>query len=250
MGGSSVILPVASCRWQVGNVQIDLYIVKMFAMIGGVTSGTDRYHHGDLPNALRSAAVEVIDERGLGAFSLREVARRAGVSHTAPAHHFGDVRGLLTSVAVEGFDSLHAATAAAAADLDDPVERLTAIGEAYVELARSHHAHLEVMFRTDVVDPADPELQRAGLQAYGVLEATVRTLIESDHLDVELDHAVWLCWSAMQGLVVLGPKLAMLNEIQGGADENTRDLVRRFTQIIVNGLRSTTAASTSADGAD
>ncbi len=221
----------------------------MLAMLDGVTSGTDRYHHGDLPNALRCAAVDVIDERGLGAFSLREVARRAGVSHTAPAHHFGDVRGLLTSVAAEGFDSLHDATAAAAADLDDPVERLTAIGEAYVELARSHHAHLEVMFRTDVVDPDDPELQRAGLQAYGVLEDTVRSLIEADHLDVELDHAVWLCWSAMQGLVVLGPKLAMLNEIKGGGDENAQDLARRFTQIIVNGLRAaaTVGASTSAD---
>ena len=72
-------------------------------MMTSVTSATT-YHHGDLPNALRRAAVEVIEERGLGAFSLREVARRAGVSHTAPAHHFGDMRGLLTSVAIEGFD--------------------------------------------------------------------------------------------------------------------------------------------------
>src|SRR5258707_3669661 len=84
--------------------------VKICVGCDPVTVATDRYHHGDLPNALRRAAVEVIEERGLAAFSLREVARRAGVSHNAPAHHFGDVRGLLTSLAVEGFDLLSATT--------------------------------------------------------------------------------------------------------------------------------------------
>ena len=52
---------------------------------------TDRpYHHGDLPDTLRRAAAELIAERGAAGFSLREVARRAGVSHAAPAHHYGD----------------------------------------------------------------------------------------------------------------------------------------------------------------
>jgi AcrR family transcriptional regulator len=203
-----------------------------------VTSATDRYHHGDLPNALRAAAVQVIDERGLGAFSLREVARRAGVSHTAPAHHFGDTRGLLTSVATEGFVALHAVTSAAAAVHDDPVERLTAIGMAYVELARSHHAHCDVMFRMDLVDPDDPALQDAGLRAYAVLEDTVQAVIRSEGLTVALDDAVWLCWSAMQGLLVLEPKIVRLNALHGGPEVATRDLVRRFTALIVAGMRS------------
>jgi AcrR family transcriptional regulator len=197
----------------------------------------DGYHHGDLPNALRRAAVGVIDERGLGAFSLREVARRAGVSHTAPAHHFGDVRGLLTSLAREGFDALHDAVATAGAGVDDPVDRLAAIGEAYVELARSHHAHCEVMFRTDVVDPDDPDLQAAGERAYRVLEDTVREVIDTEGLEVDLDDAVWLCWSAMQGLVVLGPKLERIAELRGRPAVPTGELVRRFTDLMVNGLR-------------
>lgn len=198
----------------------------------------DRYHHGDLPNALRRAAVEVIDERGLGAFSLREVARRAGVSHTAPAHHFGDMRGLLTSVAEEGFRTLHDATSAAAAEHDDPAERLTAIGEAYVQVARSNHAHCEVMFRTDVVDTDDERLQTAGMLAYGVLEGTVRDLIERDGLDIDLDEATWFCWSTMQGLVALQPKLTVISAVRGAPDPSTRDLVRRFSELIVAGLRS------------
>ena len=172
----------------------------------------DSYHHGDLPNALRHAAVDVIDERGLGSFSLREVARRAGVSHTAPAHHFGDMRGLLTSVATEGFDTLFETTRRAAADVDEPVERLTAICEAYVTLSRSNHAHCEVMFRIDVVDADDPALQVAGRRSYGVLEDTVRSLIDDEGLDVDLDEATWFCWSTMQGLVALGPRLEGIAE--------------------------------------
>ena len=202
-----------------------------------VTPGTG-YHHGDLPNALRRAAVEVIEERGLGAFSLREVARRAGVSHTAPAHHFGDMRGLLTSVAAEGFGALYEVTSRAAEGVDDPVERLVALGEAYVSLARSNRAHCEVMFRVDVIDPDDPDLVEVGIRAYVVLEDTLRSLIETEHLDVDLDHATWLCWSTMQGLVTLGPKLEMLAEVKGDPEPSATDLVREFTRHIVAGFRA------------
>jgi len=208
-----------------------------------VTSATS-YHHGDLPNALRRAAVEVIDERGLGAFSLREVARRAGVSHTAPAHHFGDVRGLLTSVATEGFDALHRVTAEAVDgvdDVDDPVERLVACGEAYVALARSNPAHCEVMFRVDVVDTDDPDLLAAGLRAYSVLDGTVTSLIETEHLDADVDHAVWLCWATMQGLVAIGPKIDLIARQHGRPDPSNRELIREFVNRFVAGLRSTPA---------
>ena len=64
------------------------------------------YHHGDLPAALRAATAQLVSEKGPSGFSLREVARRAGVSHAAPAHHFGDAEGMLTSVAAEGFAKL------------------------------------------------------------------------------------------------------------------------------------------------
>lgn len=198
----------------------------------------DRYHHGDLPNALRRAAVDVIAERGLGAFSLREVARRAGVSHTAPAHHFRDVRGLLTSIASEGFDALEQVTAAAAAQHDDPVEQLMAIGEAYVALARSHPAHCEVMFRGDLIDDDDAGLLECGEHAYGVLERTVQRMIEHEGLAIPLDDATWMCWSTMQGLVQLEDQFNAMHAARGGAPVSTSDLVRRFTTIIVNGMRN------------
>ena len=216
---------------------MELDTVKMVGMMSRVTSATDRYHHGDLPNALRRAAVEVIDERGLGAFSLREVARRAGVSHTAPAHHFGDMRGLLTSVATEGFDALYRSTSRAAAGFDDPIDRLTAIGVAYVELARTNHAHCEVMFRTDVIDTDDPTMIEAGMRAYAVLQDTLQAIIDAERLEITIDDATWFCWSTIQGLVVLGPKIQVINEHHRGEPVSTHELVRRFTDLIVAGLR-------------
>lgn len=203
-----------------------------------VTSATDRYHHGDLPNALRRAAVDVIEERGLGAFSLREVARRAGVSHTAPAHHFGDVRGLLTSIAAEGFDALADAMARATEGVDDPIEQLTAIGVAYVELARSHPAHCEVMFRHDLVDEGDRSLVDCGLEAYSALESVVQRVIDQEGMRIDVDDAAWMCWSAMQGIVQLESKINAIHELHGGEGPvSTADLVRRFTTIIVRGMR-------------
>ena len=137
---------------------------------------TTPYHPGNLPTALRGAAAEVITEHGLGGFSLREVARRAGVTHTASAHHFGDVTGLLTSLAAEGFEKLYDVTSAAVAEHTDPVDRLVALGQAYVETGVDYPAHGQVMFRSDVIHDDDPHVQDAGLRAYRVLLDSVTSL--------------------------------------------------------------------------
>jgi AcrR family transcriptional regulator len=114
------------------------------------------YHHGNLREALLAAAVDEIGERGAQALSLRELARRAGVSHAAPAHHFGDKAGLLTAIAVEGYDRLAEALQGAyesGAFLD--------VGVAYVRFAVEQPAHFEVMYRPDLYRADDPELVRA-----------------------------------------------------------------------------------------
>lgn len=195
------------------------------------------YHHGDLPNALRCAAAEVIAEKGLGSFSLREVARRAGVSHAAPGHHFGDVRGLLTSLAIEGFEALHGATSAAAAQHTDPAEKLIAMGTAYVNLATQRPAHAQVMFRLDIVDQENPELMAAGLRAYTALHDVVDEIIQSEQLTADADDVTNLCWSTMQGLVELLPKLDYLDQLLGHQQLTTSDRVRRFQNLILNGAR-------------
>jgi len=198
---------------------------------------TDRYHHGDLPNALRRAATEVILEKGVGGFSLREVARRAGVSHNAPAHHFGDTTGLLTSLAIEAFEHLAENTRGAIEGIDDPEMRLVALGQAYVRTGATYPAHCEIMFRDDLIDEDDPALQRVGLDAYTVLVDAVAYLADTDELDIDVDEASRLCWSAMQGLLVLHPSMTRLDHLAGREPVGRDHLVTRFTETIIAGLR-------------
>src|SRR6516162_2006808 len=105
---------------------------------------TRPYHHGDLRPALLRAAVEAIGEAGPAAVSLRQVARRAGVTHAAAAYHFGDKAGLLTAVAAEGYRLLGEALAAARS-----AGSFLDVGVAYVRFAVDHRAHFEVMYRPE-----------------------------------------------------------------------------------------------------
>lgn len=195
------------------------------------------YHHGDLENVLRHVAAEVIAERGAAGFSLREVARRAGVSHAAPAHHYGDATGLLTAVAIEAFTHLHEAMDAGAAGIDDPVERLCAIGRSYVEVARSYPGHCAIVFRHDLVDPTDETYLQVGSLAYDFLRDALRALAEDVNPALEVETASRLCWAAMQGLVQLHPNMAALAE-QDDLDPvpDPGDLAEVFVRLLVAGF--------------
>ncbi|MEM9563822.1 MAG: TetR/AcrR family transcriptional regulator [Actinomycetota bacterium] len=195
--------------------------------------GTDA--DAGLPGVLCNAAAEVIIEKGLGAFSLREVARRAGVSHAAPGYHFGDLRGLLTALATQGMQALGHDMTAASASTDDPAERLAAIGRAYVRLAVANPAHCQVIWREDLIDVEHIAYQEAGMVAYGVLEDTIRAIAEHYNPDLEIHDAAKLCWSTMQGLVELQPKLSRIDEIDGDAVP-VEDMVDRFTPMLVAGM--------------
>lgn len=208
--------------------------VKMLRLGWGVAS--DTYHHGDLPNALRGAAADVLAERGLAGFSLREVARRAGVSHAAPAHHYGDARGLLTSVAVEAFEHLRAATQAAADSSDDPVESLVRLGQAYVRVAVEHPGHCAVIFRQDAVDERCPEYAAAGAGAYEVLVGALERLATARNPDLDIATAARLCWSAMQGLVALHPVMDAQAGRHGGELPGIEDVAGDVTRLLVAGL--------------
>lgn len=112
----------------------------------------------DLRRTVLDASLDLIEEQGLAALSMREVARRAGVSHQAPYHHFGDREGILAAIAMDGFSRLHAGMQKAVAKLTDPVARLNAIGGAYVSFAVRHPAHFKIMFRSELVAIQNHEL--------------------------------------------------------------------------------------------
>src|ERR1700683_623749 len=98
------------------------------------------YHHVELKQTLLDAAVALIAEVGPQAFTLREVARRAGVSHNAPYRHFKDKEDLLAAVATGGFDRLTRALAAAGPKAS-PLDRLRLSGVAYVDFAMRYPRH-------------------------------------------------------------------------------------------------------------
>ena len=97
-----------------------------------------RYHHGDLKQALMDAAATLLDIRGRNALTLREAARRAGVSEAAPYRHFDNLEALLGAVAVESLDMLIEDVDA----VSGPVRRK----RAYLDFARDFPGRYELMF--------------------------------------------------------------------------------------------------------
>ncbi|MEU4422486.1 TetR/AcrR family transcriptional regulator [Actinoplanes sp. NPDC024001] len=130
------------------------------------------------------AALQAIEESGPTGWSLRELARRAGVSHTAPAHHFGDKTGLLTAVAAEGFELFATALTAAGDDFFE-------VGTAYVGFAVTHPAHFRVMFRPELYRPDDPAVSPARERAGQILAAGGRELSPGPGRDRTTTVAAW-----------------------------------------------------------
>jgi AcrR family transcriptional regulator len=134
------------------------------------------YHHGALREALIEATETLLAERGPDGFSLREVARRAGVSPAAPAHHFGDAAGLLTAVATIGFAGLtEALERGDARGGGDPRAALREQGLEYVRFALRHPGRFRLMFRSQQLHD-EPALLAQADAAFEVLARGVRRL--------------------------------------------------------------------------
>ena len=199
-------------------------------------SAEPTYHHGDLPAALRAATAELIAERGPTGFSLREVARRAGVSHAAPAHHFGDSKGLLTSVAAEGFERLNLAFAEALEGLDDPVERLNACGKAYVSTAVNFPGHFGVMCADEIINKDAPEFVEASVGAYMHLLGVISDIRDALNPELDVEAAATMTWSAVHGLAVLAPGLADVAEKTETKTATLDVLIDQFTGMMISGF--------------
>jgi AcrR family transcriptional regulator len=152
------------------------------------------YHHGDLRRALVDASAILVDEKGEGAFTLREAARRVGVSHAAAYRHFADKSAVLEAISAEGYRELGvrlreaiARIPASRADL-----RLLRIACAYVVFAIEREPRLRVMTRPRAEEKRSPELEAAIDDALGVLVGVatdgVRTGVLRD--EPPIDHAM------------------------------------------------------------
>lgn len=162
------------------------------------------YHHGDLRQALLDATEQLLDEAGLEGFTLREVARRAGVSHGAPAHHFVDVRGLLSAFTAQSFAQLAGAMAARrAAAPPEAWAQLAAAGLGYVEYALSHRARFQLMFRSDRLDHGHAPLAEAAARSYAHLVDCARALATEADDGEATARRIALAWSIVHGYATL-----------------------------------------------
>ncbi|MFF9808565.1 TetR/AcrR family transcriptional regulator [Streptomyces coeruleorubidus] len=157
-------------------------------------AGGRPYHHGDLRRAILTAALDAIAADGPSGLSLRDLARRAGVSHAAPAHHFKDRAGLLTAIAAEGFGLL-ATVLRAAANLEEA-------GVRYVRFAREHPAHFQVMFAPELLRTGDLELTTARALASDALREAV-TAVSPEGRGTDARLAGVAAWSLAHGFATL-----------------------------------------------
>lgn len=177
------------------------------------------YHHGALRQALIDATEALLAEKGADGFSLREVARRAGVSAAAPSHHFGDAAGLLTAVATLGFEGLTKALAAGDARGDDARTALREQGIEYVRYAMDHPGRFRLMFRSGQLHK-DAALEHHGTAAFEVLAHGVRRafgVADAASMTPEHWNAVTALWSLVHGYahLAIAGKLDPLCREQG-----------------------------------
>lgn len=198
------------------------------------------YHHGDLRQALIDAGVAIVSEEQNWGFSLREVARRAGVSHNAPYNHFAEKRDLLDAVAAVGFDTLQAHMVSALEGSEDANTQMLALARAYVSFAVGNPALYRLMFGPELAgdDGVRPELTEAsGAGAKAILRGVVVQGAEdglfavSAHDENAIALAVLSTWSAVHGLSML------IVDGKTGTTVGADILASGILTIVLEGLR-------------
>lgn len=166
--------------------------------------GRTHYHHGALREALLAATLELIEDKGIGAVSLRQVARTAGVSPGAPYHHFADRAALLTALSNEGFRLLTVALDEAHGAAASSTQALEAVLTAYVQFALSNPAYFRLMFRPELKQSHKSALgAEAGEAAFAVLENTVGQCLADEAGAADRNVLAITMWSLVHGYASL-----------------------------------------------
>ena len=195
------------------------------------------YHHGDLRQALIDSALALIEEKqDAKTLSMREVARRAGVSNAAPYRHFADKDALLAAVAEKGFRILASYLREGVKSVpEEPLQQLQVSGMAYVKFAIAYPSYYRVMFSAfQPGDTKSPELTEAGLKAFGVLgEIIVGGQAAGQVKSGDPRQLAWVAWSLVHGLamLVIERQLPLMDESSVVA------FAELATQSLVEGLK-------------
>jgi AcrR family transcriptional regulator len=193
------------------------------------------YHHGDLRQSLIDAAIALLGEEEITDLSLRQVARRVGVSHNAPYRHFEDKEALLAAVAEQGFQSLR--TAMETAQQESPPlssQHLEAIGIAYVNFALANPAYYRLMFGDYRCNFSKyPAVAEAAQQSFMVLVNTIREgQVAGIFRAADSVNMARVAWALVHGQSML----ALDNKWQVSQGEEFAAFLKFSSQMILQGL--------------
>ena len=197
---------------------------------------TDTYHHGDLANAMLRAVEDIVTEKGPAGISLREAARRAGVSHSAPAHHFGDKDGMIEAFCHEGFGMLAKALMDCLEQVSDQpvVEQLGAIGKAYLLFAAEHPAHYELMMSppTQKIDHSD--VHATAGDSFFPLVLVINRMAEEGVIEPERGpYFATMLWGMVHGIADLWLTGPLPKFHEGMAYEDlVEEVIRDMTTLV------------------
>lgn len=149
------------------------------------------YHHGDLRGQLLEAVRELVERKGPDGFSIAEACRLAGVSTAAPYKHFTDRQDILRSAVLLAMERLYEAMkeAAKAHPPGDPA-RVAALGQSYVDFARSEPGMFRIMFGMTEGQEDCPKLTEVGECCKLLVEQ-----VAGDHMGVPADHPAAVAWA-------------------------------------------------------
>ena len=172
--------------------------------------------HVDVRRLVLDAAIAIIELEGAESLSMREVARRAGVSHQAPYHYFGDRSGIFAAISEEGFTGL----AQAFRDVHETEMPATKAGFiAYLNFAREHVGHFRVMFRNDICGVATHALtQTAADSAFDELRLMVSRITGPEIDPNKAFTFAAMLWSLSHGLATLVIDGPLPNKVPPGTD--------------------------------
>ena len=189
------------------------------------------YHHGHLRRALMDEALKIIRQQGVAALTLRDLARRTGVTHAAPHHHFRDKTALIAALANEGLSMLEQAMAIAEEKSGgSPTERLLAVGRAYIMFAVEHPDYFAIMFLPEPCEAGfevtDPSAQQGpwGHLVDGVVACQQAGVApQGDLLPITIH-----LWSLVHGLATLWVSGSLrFAPPEGGGIEGLTEMVLR-----------------------
>lgn len=186
-----------------------------------------KYHHGDMRRALTEAALAIAAESGVSGLSLREIARRLGVSTAAPYFHFKDRQTLLIEIAIEGYAELFRELEAAQKKAGRAEAQLERQAAAYLKFTRSHRGHYAIMFSGQFA--GHKRFEEMVLMASKSLELVGATMARASGLDRKaVAQAAFCAWSLLHGIAMLDQN-GILSE---SAAEQARLGVRGVISII------------------